>query len=59
MAFFVLAPGAGIRRLTGRQKIQGNKYQKERLIRHTGPFLVIGFLSPPPDNANSFININR
>ena len=28
--------GAGIRRLTGRQKIQGNQYQKERLIRRTG-----------------------
>jgi len=28
--------GAGIRRLTSRQKIQGNQYQKERLIRHTG-----------------------
>ena len=28
--------GAGIRRLTGRQKIQGNQYQKERLIRYTG-----------------------
>ena len=27
--------GAGIRRLTGRQKIKGNQYQKERLIRHT------------------------
>ena len=28
--------GAGIRRLTGRQQIQGSQYQKERLIRHTG-----------------------
>jgi len=28
--------GAGIRRLTSRQKIQGNQYQKERPIRHTG-----------------------
>ena len=34
--FFLFGPrGAGIRRLTGRQKIQGNQYQKERLIRHT------------------------
>jgi len=36
---FLFGPrGAGIRRLTGRQKIQGNQYQyqKERLIRHTG-----------------------
>ena len=28
--------GAGIRRLTSRQRIQGNQYQKKRLIRHTG-----------------------
>ena len=36
MYFFSFGPrGAGIRRLTGRQKIQGNQYQKERLIRHT------------------------
>ena len=35
--FFWFGPrGAGIRRLTSRQKIQGNQYQKERLIRHTG-----------------------
>jgi len=28
--------GAGIRRLTSRQRVQGNQYQKGRLIRHTG-----------------------
>jgi len=35
VSFWFGPRGAGIRRLTSRQKIQGNQYQKERLIRHT------------------------
>jgi len=41
--FFLHRPlGAGIRRLTGRQIIQSNLYQKERLIRHTGQSSFLG-----------------